>query len=144
MEAANRGACEAGGRSIGLNISLPFEQVPNSYLSEGLSFEFHYFFMRKLWFAHLARALVIFPGGFGTLDELFDLLTLTQTRKTPRIPIVLYGIAYWKEVLHFQDMVGWGTIGEEDLALFRYADTPGEAFEYLRETLENMPLTPIE
>jgi uncharacterized protein (TIGR00730 family) len=144
MEAANRGACEAGGRSIGLNISLPFEQAPNPYLSEALSFEFHYFFMRKFWFVHLARALVIFPGGFGTLDELLDVLTLTQTGKTPRIPVVLYGTAYWNDVLRFENMVRWGTILEEDMELFRYADTPEEAFEYLRAELENIPLTPIE
>lgn len=144
MEAANRGACEAGGRSIGLNISLPFEQVSNPYISEGLSFEFHYFFMRKLWFVHMARALVIFPGGFGTLDELFDVLTLTQTGKTPRIPVVLYGMAYWNDVMRFEEMVRWGTIQEEDRMLFRYADTPDEAFDYLREKLEHMPLTPIE
>lgn len=144
MEAANRGAYEAGGRSIGLNISLPFEQAPNPYISEGLSFEFHYFFMRKLWFVHLARALVIFPGGFGTLDELLDVLTLTQTGKTPKIPVILYGTAYWNDVLHFEDMVRWGTIQEEDRTLFRYADTPEEAFEYLRTNLEHMPLAPIE
>src|SRR3954467_9210996 len=110
MEAANRGAREAGGRTIGLNIGLPHEQRPNPYITPGLGFEFHYFFMRKLWFSHLARALVVFPGGFGTLDELSEMLTLTQTRKLVRgIPIVLYGSGYWNEVINFEAMVRHGT-----------------------------------
>ena len=111
MEAANRGAALAGGRSVGLNIGLPHEQLPNAYITPGLSFEFHYFFMRKLWFAHLARALVVFPGGFGTFDELFEILTLAQTRKLERtIPVFLYGSSYWREVVNFEALARHGTI----------------------------------
>jgi uncharacterized protein (TIGR00730 family) len=136
MEAANRGAAEAGGRTIGLNISLPHEQRPNRYITPELSFEFHYFFMRKLWFAHLARAMVAFPGGFGTLDELMEILTLAQTRKLERhIPIVLYGPSYWKEILNFEALVRHGTISAADLSLFRFADTPAEALEILQAAL---------
>src|SRR2546423_12687254 len=125
MEAANRGAREGGGKTIGLNIRLPFEQGANPYITEGLHFEFHYFFMRKFWFAYLAKALVIFPGGFGTLDELFEILTLAQTRKLEsKIVIVLYGSKYWKEVLNFEALVRHGTIDREDLNLFQYADSP--------------------
>src|SRR3954465_8485756 len=125
MEAANRGASEAGGKTVGLNIGLPFEQFPNPYITPELSFEFHYFFMRKLWFALLARALVAFPGGFGTLDEMFEILTLMQTQKVARrIPVVLYGSEYWKEVVNFEALVKHGTIDREDLALFRFADDP--------------------
>ncbi len=133
MEAANRGASEAGGRTIGFNIGLPHEQRPNPYISEGLCFEFHYFFMRKLWFAHLARAIVAFPGGFGTLDELFELLTLAQTGKLDRpMTIVLYGSAYWKEILDLEALARHGMIAAEDLKLYRYADSPEQAFEILR------------
>jgi len=133
MEAANRGASEAGGRTIGLNIGLPHEQRPNPYVTRELTFEFHYFFMRKLWFAHLARALVVFPGGFGTLDELTEILTLTQTRKLDRpIPIVLYGSSYWKEVINFEALVRHGMIAPEDLALFQYADDPATALAQLQ------------
>jgi uncharacterized protein (TIGR00730 family) len=136
MEAANRGASEAGGRSIGLNIALPHEQTPNSYITRELSFEFHYFFMRKLWFAHLARALVVFPGGFGTLDELTEILTLAQTRKLSRgIPVILYGSAYWKEILNFEALVRYGTIAREDLDLFEYADAPQAALAHLQSKL---------
>src|SRR6059036_2448896 len=111
MEAANRGAADAGGRSIGLNIGLPHEQRPNPYITRGLSFEFHYFFMRKLWFAHLARAFVAFPGGFGTLDELFEMLTLLQTRKLDGpVLILLYGSGYWKEIVNFPALVRHGMI----------------------------------
>jgi len=133
MEAANRGAVDAGGKSIGLNIGLPHEQRPNRYISPGLAFEFHYFFMRKLWFAHLARALVVFPGGFGTLDELTELLTLMQTEKIARrIPILLYGSAYWNEVINFEALVRHGMIDRQDLALFRFADDPATALALLQ------------
>ena len=133
MEAANRGARDAGGRTIGLNIGLPHEQRPNPYISKDLSFEFHYFFMRKLWFSHLARALVVFPGGFGTLDELMEILTLSQTHKLARqIPVVLYGTAYWKEVINFDALVRHGTISAEDLSLFEFADDPMTALGMLQ------------
>src|SRR5712692_8790422 len=136
MEAANRGAREAGGKTIGLNIRLPFEQGANPYITEGLHFEFHYFFMRKFWFAYLAKALVIFPGGFGTLDELFEILTLVQTDKlSKKIDVILYGREYWTQVLDLQPMVDWGAITEKDLELLNYADTPADAFEYLRDHL---------
>jgi uncharacterized protein (TIGR00730 family) len=136
MEAANKGAYEAGGRSIGLNISLPFEQGSNQYITERLGFEFHYFFMRKFWFVYLAKAMVMFPGGFGTLDELMEVMTLVQTQKVKKpLPIVLYGRRYWNEVLNLGAMVKYGTISEADLALFRFADTPAEAFSYLKKEL---------
>jgi len=143
MEAANRGAQLAGGRSIGLNIGLPDEQRPNRYISEGLGFEFHYFFMRKLWFAHLAHALIAFPGGFGTFDELFEILTLAQTRKLDRpIPVFLYGSTYWNEVVNFQALVRHGTIDESDLRLFQYADDPESALAILQEQLTKYFLEP--
>jgi uncharacterized protein (TIGR00730 family) len=133
MEAANRGASEAGGKTIGLNIGLPHEQQPNPYITHALSLEFHYFFMRKLWFAYLARALVVFPGGFGTLDELTEILTLMQTRKIDRpIPIVLYGSSYWNEILNFEALVRHGTIDREDLKLFQFADDPVTALGLLQ------------
>jgi uncharacterized protein (TIGR00730 family) len=136
MEAANRGAREAGGKTIGLNIRLPYEQGANPYITEGLHFEFHYFFMRKFWFAYLSKALVIFPGGFGTLDELFEVLTLVQTDKlSKKIGVVLYGRAYWEEVLDLKPMAEWGAIAEKDLELLHYADTPADAFEHLRDHL---------
>src|SRR6185436_6860404 len=118
MEAANRGAYEAGGKSVGLNIRLPFEQGPNRYITKGLHFEFHYFFMRKFWFAYLAKALVIFPGGFGTLDEMFEILTLSQTRKlSKKLLVILYGTDYWDEVLDVKPLVEWGAIEKRDLGL---------------------------
>ena len=136
MEAANRGAQLAGGRSIGLNIGLPDEQRPNRYISAGLGFEFHYFFMRKLWFAHLARAMVAFPGGFGTLDELFEMLTLSQTRKLDRsIVVLLYGSDYWKEIVNFEALVKHGMIAREDLRLFHFVDSPAEALEVLQREI---------
>ena len=136
MEAANRGAAEAGGKSIGLSIELPHEQLPNPFISPELSFYFHYFFMRKLWFAQLAKALIVFPGGFGTMDELFEILTLAQTQKlAKKILVVIYGSEYWHRVVNFQAMVDAGTISAEDLDLFRIVDTPEEGFEYLREGL---------
>jgi uncharacterized protein (TIGR00730 family) len=137
MEAANRGAADAGGRTIGLNIGLPHEQRPNPYITPGLSFQFHYFFMRKLWFAHLARALIVFPGGFGTLDELMEILTLAQTQKlTRRIPIVLYGTSYWNEIINFEALVRHGMIAREDLALFQCADDPATALRLLQAGLD--------
>jgi uncharacterized protein (TIGR00730 family) len=143
MEAANRGAREAGGKTIGLNIRLPFEQGANPYITDGLHFEFHYFFMRKFWFAYLAKALVIFPGGFGTLDELFEILTLVQTDKlSKKIDVVLYGREYWEQVLTLQPMAEWGAIAEGDLSLLHYANTPADAFERLRAHLSAHHLAP--
>jgi len=140
MEAANRGASEAGGKTIGLNISLPHEQRPNPYITRGLSLEFHYFFMRKLWFAHLARALVVFPGGFGTLDELTEILTLEQTRKLERrTPVLLYGSSYWREVIHFDALVRHGMIDPGDLDLLHFVDSPAEALALLQAGLEPGP-----
>ncbi len=137
MEAANRGASEAGGYSIGMNISLPYEQEPNPYISRELMFEFHYFFVRKFWLAYMAKALIIFPGGFGTLDEMMEILTLLQTGKiTKRMPIIIYGSPYWKEVLNFEAMVKWGMISPEDLDLFSFCDTPEDAFACLKAALE--------
>ena len=136
MEAANLGAKEAGAKTIGLNIHLPFEQVPNPYISSSLNFEFHYFFMRKFWFAYLAKALVIFPGGFGTFDELFEILTLAQTEKlAKKILVVIYGSEYWNKLINFQVMVDAGTISPEDLELFKIVDSPEEGFEFLRDGL---------
>jgi uncharacterized protein (TIGR00730 family) len=133
MEAANRGASEACGKTIGLNIGLPHEQRPNPYVTRELTFEFHYFFMRKLWFAYLARALVVFPGGFGTLDELIEILTLVQTRKIDRhIPVVLYGSSYWNEIINFDALARYGMINREDLALFQFADDPASALGLLQ------------
>jgi len=139
MEAANRGAIDAGGPSVGLNISLPFEQDSNKYISKGLGFEFHYFFIRKFWFVYLAKALVMFPGGFGTLDELMEVLTLVQTGKVKKkLPIVLYGRAYWDEILNVKAMVKYGMIAKSDLQLFSYADTPDEAFGFLKKELSRI------
>jgi uncharacterized protein (TIGR00730 family) len=136
MEAANLGAHEAGGKSIGLNINLPFEQYPNPYITPSLNFEFHYFFMRKFWFAYLAKALVIFPGGFGTIDELFEILTLAQTDKlAKKILVVIYGSEYWHRIMNFQAFVDAGTVSPEDLKLFKFVDTPQDAFAFLRDGL---------
>jgi uncharacterized protein (TIGR00730 family) len=137
MEAANRGASEVpGGKTVGLNIGLPFEQFPNAYITPELSFEFHYFFMRKFWFAYLAKALVVFPGGYGTLDELMEVLTLTQTRKlAKKMAIILYGSAYWKEIVNWDALVKYGMISPEDLNLFQFADDPQTAFELLKPCL---------
>jgi uncharacterized protein (TIGR00730 family) len=143
MEAANRGAMEADGKSIGLNIHLPHEQGLNRYITEGLGFEFHYFFMRKFWFAYLAKALVIFPGGFGTMDEMFEILTLAQTHKLSKeLKVILYGDAYWSEVLSLNPMAEWGTISAEDRQLLHHANAPEEAFEYLRDHLTQHHLVP--
>ncbi len=136
MEAANLGAHEAGGKSIGLNIQLPFEQYPNQYITPALNFQFHYFFMRKFWFAYLAKGLVIFPGGFGTMDELFEILTLAQTDKlAKKILVVIYGSEYWHRVINFQAFVDAGTVSPQDIELFKFADTPEDAFEFLRDGL---------
>src|SRR5271163_4004376 len=136
MEAANLGAHEAGGKTIGLNINLPFEQNPNPYITPALNFEFHYFFMRKFWFAYLAKALVIFPGGFGTLDELFEILTLAQTDKlAKKILVVIYGSEYWHRIMNFQAFVDAGTVAPKDLDLFKFVDSPEDAFTFLRDGL---------
>jgi uncharacterized protein (TIGR00730 family) len=136
MEAANLGAHEAGGKSIGLNIQLPFEQYPNQYITPSLNFQFHYFFMRKFWFAYLAKGLVIFPGGFGTMDELFEILTLAQTDKlAKKILVIIYGSEYWKRVINFQAFVDAGTVSPQDIELFKIVDSPEEAFEFLRDGL---------
>lgn len=136
MEAANRGAAEAGGKSVGFNIALPFEQFPNPYISPELNFEFHYFFMRKFWFAYLAKALVVFPGGFGTLDELSELLCLSQTQKLEKkMLILLYGRDFWHRILNFQALVDTGMISQEDLDLFQWADDPATAMNIIRDFL---------
>lgn len=136
MEAANRGAYEAGGKSVALGISLPFEQHLNVYANDDLGFEFHYFFVRKYWFLYLAKALVVFPGGFGTMDELFEMLTLIQTQKTQKyVPIVLYGKEFWNEVINFEALLEWGVISREDLGLFKIIDTVEETRDYLIQEL---------
>jgi len=136
MEAANRGAREAGAKTIGLNIRLPFEQYPNPYITPSLNFDFHYFFMRKFWFAYLAKALVIFPGGFGTVDELFEILTLAQTEKlAKKILVVIYGRQYWERLINFQIMIDAGAISPADVELFKIVDSPEEGFEFLRDGL---------
>ena len=136
MEAANKGAILAGGKSIGFNIALPFEQMPNSYITDELNFEFHYFFMRKFWFAYLGKALVVFPGGYGTMDELFECLTLIQTGKIrKKMPVVVYGKSFWDEIIDFEKLVHFGTISRSDLGLIHFADSPNDAFEYLKSEL---------
>ena len=143
MEAANRGAEDAGGKTIGLNIGLPFEQRPNPFITPELSFEFHYFFMRKFWFAYLAKALIVFPGGFGTLDELSEILTLVQTQKLlKKIVVILYGTAFWKEVLNFDALLRHGMIAESDLKLFSFADDVDAAFRSLEDGLTRYYLEP--
>jgi uncharacterized protein (TIGR00730 family) len=143
MEAANRGAHEAGGKTIGMNIRLPFEQFPNPYITPALNFEFHYFFMRKLWFAYLSKALVVFPGGFGTLDEMFEILTLAQTQKlAKKITVVIYGPEYWGRVFNLDALVDTGAISPKDIELFQFAGTPEQAFEMLRKGLTENYLVP--
>jgi uncharacterized protein (TIGR00730 family) len=143
MEAANRGAFEAGGKTVGLNIRLPFEQGPNRYITKGLHFEFHYFFMRKFWFAYLAKALVIFPGGFGTLDEMFEILTLAQTRKlSKKLLVILYGSDYWNEVFDLKPLAEWGAINDEDLDLLCRVDSAEHAFEELKKFLTRYHMVP--
>ncbi|MFT5289789.1 MAG: hypothetical protein ACI8QS_002949 [Planctomycetota bacterium] len=142
MEAANRGASEAKGENIGLNISLPFEQNDNPYITRRLSFEFHYFFMRKYWFSYLAKAYVVMPGGFGTLDEFMEVLTLIQTGKIKKsMPIVLFGVDYWDKLLNLQPMIDCGTISPEDVNLFHRTDSVDDAFEYITNWLETKVLT---
>ncbi len=136
MEASNRGAKKAGGKSIGLNISLPFEQNPNPYITPALNFEFHYFFMRKFWFAYLAKALVIMPGGYGTMDEFFELLTLIQTKKIrKKMPIVVYDKKFWEKVINLQELANKRLIDKDDLKLFYVAESVEDAFEYLKTEL---------
>lgn len=135
MEAANRGAMEAGAPSVAMNISLPHEQMPNPYVTPELSFQFHYFALRKMHFAMRAKALISFPGGFGTLDELFEILTLVQTKKVEKTPVLLYGTAYWKRLVNFDWMVASGTIDPEDLACFKFVDSPEEAWAEIQKLL---------
>lgn len=136
MEAANKGALIAGGKSIGLNISLPHEQFPNPYISDELNFEFHYFFMRKFWFVYLAKAMVIFPGGFGTMDELFEVLTLLQSQKIQKhLIVVLYGKEYWSKIINFPEMIRLGVISKKDMKLFKVCDNPEETFKFLKKEL---------
>jgi uncharacterized protein (TIGR00730 family) len=137
MEAANLGAKKAGGVSVGLNISLPFEQQPNPYITKDLTYTFHYFFIRKFWFAYLAKCLIVFPGGYGTFDELFEILTLVQTHKKPEnIPIVLYGSEYWKKIINFDEMIKLGVIDEHDYKLFKMIDNVDKAYDYITKQLE--------
>lgn len=143
MEAANRGASLARGKTIGLNIQLPLEQDVNQYVSRELIFNFHYFFMRKFWFVYPAKALVVFPGGFGTMDELFEVLTLIQTKKPDRsMPVILFGSEFWNEIINFEALVRWGVVSPDDLEIFHKSDSVDEAFEYLTSRLERLYLTP--
>ena len=146
MEAANKGASLANAKTVGLNISLPFEQYPNTYISRGLDFDFHYFFMRKFWFVYLAKAFVMFPGGFGTLDESMEVLTLLQTQKIKKkVTLVLYGREYWESVLNFEGLVKRGVIDEDDLKLFTFKDSPKEAFDFLvKELRQNYSFETLE
>lgn len=136
MEAVSRGASEAGGKSIGFNISLPYEQALNDFIPRDLAFEFHYFFIRKFWFAYMAKALVVFPGGFGTLDELTEILTLIQTGKfQKKLPVVLFGTDYWKKVINFDEMIKFGTISKDDMKLFNFFDDVDKTFAFLKKEL---------
>ena len=141
MEAANRGAAELGGKSIGLNIVLPYEQKPNSYITPDLSFQFHYFAIRKMHFLKRAKGLAAFPGGFGTLDELFETLTLIQTRKIRPVPVVLIGKNYWRKLINFEFLVEQGAIDEEDMHLFHLADSAAEAYDYLKRHWNSMSVS---
>ncbi|HSB10019.1 MAG TPA: LOG family protein [Blastocatellia bacterium] len=143
MEAANRGASLARGKTIGLNIQLPLEQEVNQYVSRELVFNFHYFFMRKFWFVYPAKALVVFPGGFGTMDELFEVLTLIQTKKPSKsMPVILFGTEFWDEIINFDALVRWGVVGAQDLDIFHKTDSVDDAFDYLTSRLEQLYLTP--
>ena len=143
MEAANRGASMARGQTIGLNIELPMEQEVNQYVSRELVFNFHYFFMRKFWFVYPAKALVVFPGGFGTMDEVFEVLTLIQTKKPSKnMPVVLFGSEFWDEIINFEALARWGVVNAKDLEIFHKTDSVDDAFEYLTGKLEKLYLTP--
>lgn len=143
MEAANRGASMARGQTIGLNIELPLEQEVNQYVSRELVFNFHYFFMRKFWFVYPAKALVVFPGGFGTMDELFEVLTLIQTKKPNKnMPVILFGSEFWDEIIDFDALVRWGVVNAEDLEIFHKTDSVDDAFQYLTSKLEKLYLSP--
>jgi uncharacterized protein (TIGR00730 family) len=143
MEAANRGASMARGETIGLNIQLPLEQEVNQYVSRDLVFNFHYFFMRKFWFVYPAKALVVFPGGFGTMDELFEVLTLIQTKKPHKtMPVILFGTEFWDEIINFEALVRWGVVSPEDLGIFHKTDSVDDAFAYLTGKLERLYLSP--
>jgi uncharacterized protein (TIGR00730 family) len=143
MEAANRGASMARGQTIGLNIDLPMEQDVNQYVSRELIFNFHYFFMRKFWFVYPAKALVVFPGGFGTMDELFEVLTLIQTKRPRKsMPVILFGSAFWDEIIDFQALARWGVVSAADLEIFHKTDSVDDAFEYLTGKLEKLYLSP--
>ncbi|HWX41507.1 MAG TPA: LOG family protein [Blastocatellia bacterium] len=143
MEAANRGASSAAGKTIGLNILLPREQEVNPYVSRELVFNFHYFFMRKFWFVYPAKALVVFPGGFGTMDELFEVLTLVQTKMPHKaMPIILFGTEFWDEVLNFDALVRWGVVTRDELSIFHKTDSVDDAFRYITSRLEQLYLTP--
>ena len=137
MEAANRGAYEAGEKTIGLNITLPMEQYPNPYISPEFAFRFHYFAIRKMHFVMRARAVVVFPGGFGTYDELFEVLTLVQTSKKRHLPIILFGSDYWKDVINFENIAKWGYISYEDLDLFKFADKAEDAVKIIKDFYKN-------
>lgn len=143
MEAANRGASMARGQTIGLNIELPREQDVNPYVSRALIFNFHYFFMRKFWFVYPAKALVVFPGGFGTMDELFEVLTLIQTKKPHKsMPVILFGTEFWDDIIDFDALVRWGVVGPDDLDIFHKTDSVDDAFLYLKTRLERLYLMP--
>ena len=143
MEAANRGATEAGGKSVGLGIALPIEQSHNIYIPRELDLEFHYFFIRKFWFLYLAKAMVVFPGGFGTFDELFEMLTLVQTKKTrKKFPILLFGSDFWKSLLNLDVMHEWGMISPEDDQLYKHVDSVEEARDFLIAEMKRLYLSP--
>lgn len=142
MEAANRGAAHARGLSVGMNISLPFEQDPNPYITQSLNFDFHYFFMRKFWLTNMAKALIAFPGGFGTFDELFEILTLVQTRKVEkRLPIIVYGKEYWEDIINLQAIADWHMISQDDLKYVHLCDNVDDAFEFLTKSLTEIYLS---
>jgi uncharacterized protein (TIGR00730 family) len=141
MEAANRGASEAKGVNVGLTISIPAEEFDNTYVTRGLAIHFHYFFMRKFWFAYLAKAVIVFPGGFGTLDELFEILTLLQTQKIRKhLPVVLFGTRYWKEIIDFDALIRHGMIDGADVGIFHQTDSVEDAFQFITSRLSEYAL----